>query len=511
MRKPERAWIIPNDWTEPGEWTGYCIQWPNSFQWNLLLKSLLYTLSLGRSWDRESGNIRDAQAIGWAIFENNHDLLVSCADIPECPDCPATEEPERVFFCGGCAESEDDEMPCIDLSTKVKIENGHLWVKNDCCEWIDVGAISTSSPITPTPTPEEFIDPDTGTALSEEEINCRIAYGIAQRFYELGLSCMAAPYHSFPWNWGKYIKERNSDLELIDDEIYQPASLAFAELVLNAITEDVGLQMADMQLDDVQQLTCEFYEVMQDYRNEGSWFHDDMAAAFRQRVLALGGNPVLRDGFRAAVWDALDTGANLLKIAGASVNGQDITCTCPESQQDIFQNPPSGMTWTYHFDFRHGPLHPSVELQSTTQFTEGVGLWGPCGTTNNNNQANVKIRLDALNNGSVVRFIQFVWSTPGLSDDYNNSSGCFVKVEDTEHIGVAAIEGVSGATPGAGQWSISKAVNDPLGAAEDIFDVSINGYHITGTQLDDIAANSFKLIGLMVSGTGPGPIANPPD
>lgn len=42
---------------------------------------------------------------------------------------------------GGGWFGEDDEMPCIDISSLIKLENGHLWVRDACCEWVDKGAI----------------------------------------------------------------------------------------------------------------------------------------------------------------------------------------------------------------------------------------------------------------------------------------------------------------------------------------------------------------------------------
>lgn len=505
---PERAWFIPDDWTDGDDWTAYCIQWPNSWQWRLQLKSLLFTLTMGRSWDRETGVIKDAQKTGWDIFDRNHDFLVSCGD----GVLPGTDETPTIVYltCGATCEESEDDMPCIDLSTKIKIEDGHLWVKDDCCQWVDLGSVGASAPGLPAETPEEFIDPGTGEPITDDQIACRIAYGIAQRWHELGLSCINAAYSAFPWNWGNYVRQRNADLELQDGELSQPIGVAFSEAVLNLLEIDTFIQMADMNLDDMQQLTCDFYQIMLDYRDAGSWFHDDMAAAMRARVAALGGNPVLRDGFRLGVWDALDTGSNLLKIAGASVNGQSATCGCPEipPSQELFQNVASSANWRYVFDFRDAPPD-YVILNADAHHEPGEGIWSEVGDTSNNQTIDIRIPLDLINNGSVLTNIGLIFKTRG-NENYNDATGNYANAEDTSHFVLADFVAKTGENPAqAGVWEMSKVVNDPLTAGEDVFRFNLNLYH-NGADLEPVLASSVVVVAILVAGTGTGPLSNPP-
>lgn len=74
---------IPDDW-DGQSWCRYAICWPDSLQWRAILAGFITTPMLGRTWDRDTGTITDAQAIGQSIFERNLDwryaLVASCDD-----------------------------------------------------------------------------------------------------------------------------------------------------------------------------------------------------------------------------------------------------------------------------------------------------------------------------------------------------------------------------------------------------------------------------------------------
>lgn len=64
-------WAIPDDWNQ--EQDGYisvlfCV--PNSQKWRGLVTGLIHSLSYGRLWNGQTGNIKDTQAIGLEIFES---------------------------------------------------------------------------------------------------------------------------------------------------------------------------------------------------------------------------------------------------------------------------------------------------------------------------------------------------------------------------------------------------------------------------------------------------------
>ena len=154
---PESAWLIPDDWTlETGEWTAYCIRWPESEEWEIMMRSVLYTFTRGREWDRDSGSIRTAQKIGWQIFDRNNPL-VPCEDCPDCPDCPDSGSP--VLPSDGVGSSvimESEDMG--QVVTDVKIENGQLVVYfGPCCtHTFDLSASITEGGET---VPDDIFDP----------------------------------------------------------------------------------------------------------------------------------------------------------------------------------------------------------------------------------------------------------------------------------------------------------------------------------------------------------------
>lgn len=77
MRNP-----IPQDW-DGESWKRYCVCWPDSELWTGLLLGFLSYCTRGRSWHENTGSIKDAQAIGWQIWENNYPLeevFMSCTE-----------------------------------------------------------------------------------------------------------------------------------------------------------------------------------------------------------------------------------------------------------------------------------------------------------------------------------------------------------------------------------------------------------------------------------------------
>lgn len=73
---------IPFDW-DGESWKRFCVCWPDSPQWLALLRGFLTYCTRGRSWDGRTGTIKDAQAIGWEIANNNlplEEVFMSCSE-----------------------------------------------------------------------------------------------------------------------------------------------------------------------------------------------------------------------------------------------------------------------------------------------------------------------------------------------------------------------------------------------------------------------------------------------
>lgn len=94
---------IPDDWD--GNWQCVQVQWPDSPQWSALLVGFLSTVTRGRSWNENTGSIKDVQAIGRTIFNANfpfHD----CAGevIPGNGNGDITEEQQQELIGAICME-----------------------------------------------------------------------------------------------------------------------------------------------------------------------------------------------------------------------------------------------------------------------------------------------------------------------------------------------------------------------------------------------------------------------
>lgn len=67
---------IPNDWNGE-DWCCWAVEWPNSVQWNAILRGFITTPMRGRFWDGRTGSITGAQLIGNEIYLRNEPLEVS--------------------------------------------------------------------------------------------------------------------------------------------------------------------------------------------------------------------------------------------------------------------------------------------------------------------------------------------------------------------------------------------------------------------------------------------------
>lgn len=71
---------IPVDWNGE-DWQCWSIEWPNSINWNGILRGLITMPMKGRFWDERTGSIIDAQAIGIEIWKRNSPMeesLMAC-------------------------------------------------------------------------------------------------------------------------------------------------------------------------------------------------------------------------------------------------------------------------------------------------------------------------------------------------------------------------------------------------------------------------------------------------
>lgn len=133
---------IPDDWNGQ-DWTCVEIQWPNSAKWLAVLAGLLSQPMRGWGWDEQTGptlpevSIPTVQAIAWDIWLRNQPFN-SCSGVP----IVTPPEPQNGLYPAFGGMEVYDDMPCIDISHLLKIEDGVLYARDSCCEWIAIGRIA---------------------------------------------------------------------------------------------------------------------------------------------------------------------------------------------------------------------------------------------------------------------------------------------------------------------------------------------------------------------------------
>jgi hypothetical protein len=165
---------IPEDW-DGVSWQCIEVQWPDSVQYRGLLLGVLSLLTRGRLWDESTGTIRDAQAVGWQIFNRNYPLT-------ECTVCDSDNGDNgsvdnsspyalgQIATGNPAALDEDEEMG--QVVTDVQIIGGKIRVFfGPCCyrdlEGIDL-AVDTGEEIEDPYVPSDgSTDPNTYSACAK--------------------------------------------------------------------------------------------------------------------------------------------------------------------------------------------------------------------------------------------------------------------------------------------------------------------------------------------------------
>lgn len=264
--------VIPDDWD--GEtWQCVAVQWPSSPRWLSILRGLLTQPMRGRLWDEKTGTITEAQAVGWQIFLENVPLT----------DCETGEagdaNVERMDALGGscgCWDEMELSMPCIDVSRLLKIVDGILYAKDDCCEWVAVGEIGAGvAEVISNP----FDDDDTGPFYA-----CGKAAGILGVIYAIVEHALEATALD-EYQWEAYIRSAADSFTLGRAAIYRLVINAYAALAVSSegtiLDEDRKqrwlCQLAPQLADDVEVTDSEYEAFKQSV--SAFWLSDNLGAA----------------------------------------------------------------------------------------------------------------------------------------------------------------------------------------------------------------------------------------
>jgi len=142
--------IVPTDW-DGERWACVQLQWPWSPQWFDLLFSIIEQLTWWTAWDQQGASFNDAIIAAQEVITRSWPLI-------GCSGTPVSPAPPDISAGTGAGYSEgDDDMPCIDISNLLKIENGILYARDSCCVWVEIGNLATISE--PATNPFEGDDP----------------------------------------------------------------------------------------------------------------------------------------------------------------------------------------------------------------------------------------------------------------------------------------------------------------------------------------------------------------
>lgn len=232
-------------------------------------------------------------------------------------------------------------MPCLNIAGLLKIENGKLYAKNDCCEWIEVGNLTAAS--------EEIPDPFATSDPAATYYACGKAAAvmdIATIVGEAVWDCLALP----PTQWVGHVKAAVPGYHLGAPQI---AYAVFAAQAVSLVHGENQVFKAEM----IQQMVCviaPFFTADGEPMTQNTFndikgaIHGPWNAANKGTVGSLWVNflDVLgkTDVSNAAVMGATDSSAN---------------CDCPGVELPADPTPEwTDLTWAHYQDF-----------------TEGMGVW----------------------------------------------------------------------------------------------------------------------------------------
>jgi len=204
-------------------------------------------------------------------------------------------------------------MPCIDISKMLKIEGGVLYAKDDCCNWIAVGAIAgpdASEDIGDTP-----LDPTEGETPPDYDA-CGKALAVVDFAYNL-VTAAWNERDEFPWQWVSHIETALGE-NLGDAGVIK---------VITALDLLAGLNLSLTEITDPwarQSILCKVANVLNTGTADGATEdqYQEIRNIFRSDNL-------LYRGLWAYVFDAMGWKlTNRLAMMGATnVTGD---CDCPD-------------------------------------------------------------------------------------------------------------------------------------------------------------------------------------
>jgi len=336
---------IPDDWNGQS-WLCAQIEWPNSPQWIAIFFGLLSQATRGRLWDERSGSILDAQQVGWQIWDRNIPLT-DCSGSPGPVPDGGTAGLIGSLMCFG-----DDDMPCIDISGLLKVENGVLYARDSCCQWIEIGNFQpgTSSP----DYGDDPLNPDGDPGFTYSA--CGKADALISKLIAVATTAWDSRDDP-PWQYNANLHADHPDLA--------GGAVDFTSAVLLAIQLDVLTTHEDVF--DTQETDTLRAWLSEELADDAAGLTSSQYSDLLHKITAVHGglNPldplgVMKGNFWAQVLLAIGEGdaSNIAQLGAGNTTGN---CEGPIQWPQI----PTMYDWVHYYDFRSG-LHG---------FTDGQGMW----------------------------------------------------------------------------------------------------------------------------------------
>jgi len=481
----ESGFPIPSDWLLPsGKWAGVCVTWPDSEAWRLHLRSLLYHITRGRSWDQQSGTITTVQAIAWEIFRRN-DPFVPCQDCQPCEDgTPGSQNGTSGAFGACSAGNGEDDNEMGQVVTDVTIVDGKLTVWfGPCCS----------------KTLEDFVTGQTGQNMGDDPLNpdgdpdfVYSACGKANAIVEMVFSIVDAAWQeidSLPFLW-EIIPNIESAVGYDLDNNW------IVDLMSNVVaTSLAGFEAADFQdSTSKQRILCRLVSMFQD---SAAGVVDNAAFESIRSVFCSEVRSVWEFTAELMFQSAINALGRVDMDTVAKLGAGDTTtnCDCPaEETAQPFEQYGLDKAWRYVFDFQTGTNGFVLDGSGTHQ--NATGLWADNQITDHIANIVANLDFDNVNNGSTLLLVGLIWTNVG-DETWNSQVKC--GVNNLDPIGMADLVNLGGTAPATpGTFTVIASVNHALGAGDDQFRLQLQAEHLTDV--------SQKLVAVLFAGSGPGPM-----
>lgn len=450
---------IPADWNGQ-DWRCIQIVWPDSPYWIAMLNGWLSQFKRGRLWDETTGDLLAVMAIGAEIWYRNQAL-------PGCDGTPTPQpDPDVInqYLGGGCPGDCEDEMPCIDITSLLKIEGGKLYARNACCEWELIGALTGGDnvedpgddPFTP---PGET--PPTFYACGKAESAARLVRDVATAIWE--------QFDSYPWEWVPKV-ESDVNIDLNNQGIILGVMQAIQMEALGYTYEEVVSESS------ITWLKCQLVGKFADNADKAT--EDDFKSA---RSIMRG--RAAFDPFLANFWDYVFLAIGWQHFAAAAQMGAIYEGNCTDCE-NVLNPPPIGdVYWTGGLNNSWKP----PEVNNATLSLNGqrsiatLSQSGVTGLAFTDQQFTLGIASTNALTSLTLRFRGNTptndWHTPAAPDLTDLQVGVLLGVTSLTHSEV-------GGSVGAGYLDIEYAFDSGFPVGFGWPDNSNSARHNPGTTLD---------------------------